>query len=171
MQNVRCRVVAHNRLASLCIHLSGEFAGETCHAAGDERHFVHDQHRQTVLALAVEHLEAHVIQTQTTGVAYLTTHLRVEGVLGDNDLEERLAFLLHATVTKDLGLYGELVVAHELRLAFLNDIPVAQILFVGGTSHLFLVLQSFVVFLFVGREPVLTENEFRQVKRETVGIF
>ena len=168
---MRRRMVAHDRFAASCIHLSGKFAGDTCHAAGDERHLVHDQHRQTVLALAVEHLKALIIQTQTTGVAYLTTHLRVEGVLGDDDLEERLAFLLHATETKDLGLYGELVVAHELRLAFLDDIPVAQVLLVRRATHLFLVREGFVILLLVGGETVLAKDEFREVKREAVGVL
>ena len=171
MEDMRRSMVAHDRSAALSIHLSGEFAGDTCHTTCDERHLVHDQYRQTVLALAVEHLKALVIQTQATGIADLTTHLRVKGVLGDDDLEERLAFLLHAAVTKDLGLYSELVVAHEIRLAFLDDIPVAEVLLIRRATHLFLVRKGFVILLLVGGETVLAKDEFREVKRETVGVL
>ena len=64
-----------------------------------------------------------------------------------------------------------MVVAHKLRLAFTQHVPVAQVLFVCRAAHFFLVLQRTVVLLLVGGEAVLAENQLGQVQRESVRIF
>ena len=124
-------------------------------------------HRQIVLALRVDDTDA----TQRTGIAYFTTHLGVERCLGEDHLIEVLAFLTHLAVTENLRFACQFVIADELGLAFRQYGPVAEVLFVGLTTHRFLVLKGFVIILFVGDETILAQDEFGEVKRETVGIF
>ena len=97
------------------------------------------------------------------GVSYLTTHLCVERGLGEHYLVETLAFLAHLTITQNLGLTLQLVIADKLSLAFCQYGPVAQILLIGRTAHLFLVLEGTVILLLVGGEAVLTQDQLRQV--------
>ena len=44
-------------------------------------------------------------------------------------------------------------------------------MFIGVTSHFFLVFEGLAVFVLVGSHTILTKNEFGQVKREAVGVF
>ena len=105
------------------------------------------------------------------GVSYLSTHLGIERGLTQHHLIERFAFLAHLTVTQDLGLALQLIVAHKLGLAFFQYGPVTQILLIGRAAHFFLMCQGFVIFLLVGGEAVLAQDQFGQIQWETVGVF
>ena len=154
-------MVAGYRLSPLTVHFCRQ------HRRGVGGQLVCDMHREVVLALRVHDLYI----AQRTRVADLAAHLGVERRLAQHYLIKSLAFLTHLTVAQNLGLDLQLVVAHELRLAFTEHRPVAQILFVGAASHLFLMLERAVVFLFVRGKSVLAQNQLRQVEREAVSVF
>ena len=84
---------------------------------------------------------------------------------------KRATLLRHLTPAEHFGLYVQLIVAYKLGLAFFQYGPVAQVLLIGRTPHLFLVLKRFVVLLFVGGETILAEDELGEVKREAIRIF
>ena len=124
-------------------------------------------YRQVVLFFGIQY--AHV--TECASITYLTTHLCVEWSLGEYHLVEIFTLLVYLTITQNFGLTTENIVSYKLCVAFAEFYPVAQLLFVGLTTHFFLTLKSFVVLLFVGGETILAENQLSQVKWETVGIF
>ena len=76
---------------------------------------------------------------------------------------EVFALLVYLAITQNLGLAAENVVSYKLCVTFAEFYPVAQLLLVGLTAHLLLVLEGTVVFLFVGGKAVLAEDELGKV--------
>ena len=157
-----CRgVVATDRLTTCSIYFGDESG--TCIS----RQFKHNMYRQAVLALGVENFHA----VNRSRIANLATHFCIERCFGQYDLVEVFAFLAHFTIFEYLGLALEVIIADKLRVTFCQYGPIAQILLIGTTAHLFLMLKGFVVFVLVGSHTVLTQDQFRQVKREAISIL
>ena len=132
---MRSRVIAHDRLTTLGIHLSDEGSRRI------SRQFRHNMYRQVILTLGVDNFEflctLYIVPLylQASGISDLASHFGVERRLVENDLIEGLAFLAHLAVTKDVGLAAQLVVTHELGFTFTQYGPVSQVLFVCLTTH------------------------------------
>ena len=158
---MRSSVVASNSLTTSNIYLSHHLALDIL------RQFRTEVYCQIVLTFGIQH--AHI--AQCTRIAYLTTHLSVEWCLAEHYLIEFFAFLVHFAVAQHLCLALQHVVSIKLCLTFANHYPVAQFLFVGLATHLFLVLQCLVVLFLIGGKAVLAQNQLSKVEREAICIF
>ena len=133
--------------------------------------FRYEVNWQVVLTLGVDHLDPLILIDQPTGIAYLTTHLRIERSLVEHHLIQHLVLLFHLTVAQDLRVTLKQVVAHELALARFQVYPIACLDSGGITRTFLLLLHLLVELLDINLHTVLTQDQLRQIQGETVGII
>ena len=165
MQQMCRGVVALTLDTLLCIDLRHARSGHIF------RQFRYEVDRQVVLTLGINHLNALILIDQPTGIAYLTTHLGIEGSLVEHHLIQHLVLLLHLAVTQDLRVTLKQVITHKLALARFQVYPVARLDRSGIACTLLLLLHLLVELLNIDLHTMLTQDQLGQVQGETVGVI
>ena len=164
VQQVGGRVVAGRSLAGLLVDNGMELSR---HLLG---HVLGNVYTQVVFPFRLQNLYRLVGRNQFAGIAYLATHLGIEGGAVEHNLVIFLVFLFYLTVAQDAAVALQHVVAHKLGLALAQHYPVARLYGSGIAGSLFLLLHLGVESVEVYPHALLLEDELGQVDGESVGI-
>ena len=128
-------------------------------------------YRKIVFLLGINDFNCFKFADKRTGITYLTTTFRIERSVVQYNLIQRLVFLFHLAVTEDACFIFGIVVTNEFCRSFFQRNPVTGFDSGGIACTLLLLLHFGIELLDVGSHTVFTENQFRQVERETESII
>ena len=133
--------------------------------------FLGDMYRKVIFLLCINYFNRFEFADQYTCITYLTTAFGIERGIVQYNLIQCLVFLFYLTVTKDTCFIFRIVVTNKFSSSFFQCNPVAGFYGSGIAGTLLLLLHLGIEFLDVGSHTVFTENQFRQVERETESII
>ena len=143
-----------------------------CHEVGSQIvwQFPNDMYALVVLTLGVDDGDGLVLAYEHTLVAYLSSHLAIEGCVVEHQLIEGALLLSYLTIAQYVTfVFGE-VVAYKLLLACTELHPVAIFYLCSVACSLFLLLHFYIKLLLVHGESVFTAYQLSQVEWESVGV-
>ena len=134
------------------------------------RQLLADVYGKVVLAFGIFNGYHFFSVGECTAIAYLTTHLGIEGSTVENDLIELLIFLFHLAVTQNLGIALCEVVAYKLGLAFAQCYPVTGLYGGGIAGTTLLLLHLGIELIDIHSHIVLLEDKLGKVEGESVCV-
>ena len=167
VQQVRGRVVSLDTMTTLLIDYSTEVSLKLC------RELLHQMDSEVILTLGIKDPILRAISSDEEAlITDLSTHLSIEGCLGEDYLIEDGILLLHLTIAQDLCATLQHIIADEANgRAFTDYLPVTCIYSSSVARTLLLLLHCLIKACFINAKPLLCEYKSCQVKWEAVGII
>ena len=127
-------------------------------------------HGLIVLALGVDDIDGLGLVADHATITDLSTHFTIKRRIVKHQFIELVLLLGYLTVAKDMTFIFCIVVANKLLFTSYQIYPIRILNSSSIASTLFLFLHLNIKLLLIDGETILTTNEFRQIKRETISI-
>ena len=131
---------------------------------------LNDVNALVVLTFGVYHVHRLVLAHQDTLVAYLSSHLSIEGCEVQDDLVKTIFFLGYLAILQDVAFVFSIIVAHKLLFALSYFYPVAVFHLCSIAGTVFLFLHFCMELLLVNAKSVLSAYQFCEIKWKPIGI-